>query len=61
MFLLKELNPEVYPRLEKMITERGVWGLKGYFQAIRSEESGESDKDVRVEIDIENILPRQDW
>ena len=61
MFLLKELNPEVYPRLEKMITERGVWGLKGYFQAIRSSESGGSDKTVMVEIDIENILPRQDW
>ena len=59
--LSQKSNPEAYPRLEKMITERGVWGLKGYFQAIRSEESGESDTAVRVEIDIENILPRQDW
>ena len=61
-FLLKAYNPEVYPRLEKMITERGVWGLKGYFQAIRApEESGQTDKTVKVEINIENILPRQDW
>ena len=61
-FLQKEFNPEVYPRLERMITERGVWGLKGYFQAIRShEESGGSDKTVKVEINIENLLPRQDW
>ena len=60
--LQKELNPEVYPRLQKIITERGVWGLKGYFQAIKSPaESGTSDKTVKVEIDIENILPRQDW
>merc|ERR1711990_379437 len=59
-FLQKEFNPEVYPRLERMITERGVWGLKGYFQAIRSpEEAGvESGKTVKVEINIENILPR---
>ena len=60
--LQKELNPEVYPRLHKIITERGVWGLKGYFQAIKSPaESGTSDNTVKVEIDIENILPRQDW
>ena len=60
--LQKELNPEVYPRLQKIITERGVWGLKGYFQAIKSPaESGTSDNTVKVEIDIENILPRQDW
>ena len=61
--LQKELNPEVYPRLHKIITERGVWGLKGYFQAIRSpeEEGVESGKTVKVEINIENILPRQDW
>ena len=61
-YLRKEFNPEVYPRLEKLITERGVWGLKGYFQAIRSpEESGQTGKTVKVEINIENILPRQDW
>ena len=60
--LQKELNPEVYPRLHKIITERGVWGLKGYFQAIKSPaESGTPDKTVKAEIDIENILPRQDW
>ena len=59
-FLLKAYNPEVYPRLEKMITERGVWGLKGYFQAIRSTEDSGQDE-VKVEINIENILPRQDW
>ena len=64
--LQKELNPEVYPRLHKIITERGVWGLKGYFQAIRSpEERGQTEggrqTDVKVEINIENILPRQDW
>ena len=60
--LQKELNPEVYPRLHKIITERGVWGLKGYFQAIRShEDRGGSGKTVKVDINIENILPRQDW
>ena len=62
LYLRKEFNPEVYPRLERLITERGVWGLKGYFQAIRSpEESEQTDKTVKVEINIENILPRQDW
>ena len=62
LYLNKELNPDVFPRLQKLITERGVWGLKGYFQAIKSPaESGTSDNTVKVEIDIENILPRQDW
>ena len=62
LYLNKELNPDVFPRLQKLITERGVWGLKGYFQAIGSHEArGGSGKTVKVEINIENILPRQDW
>ena len=62
LYLHKELNPDVFPRLQKLITERGFMGLKGYFQAIKSpEESGQTDKTVKVEINIDNMLPRQDW
>ena len=61
LYLNKELNPDVFPRLQKLITERGVWGLKGYFQAIKSAEESGQPGTVKLEIDIENILPRQNW
>ena len=61
LYLNKELNPDVFPRLQKLITERGVWGLKGYFQAIKSPEESGQPGTVKLEIDIENILPRQNW
>ena len=59
--LTKELNPEVYSRLQKLITEKGFKGLKGYFKAIKSPEESGQPGTVKMEIDIENILPRQNW
>ena len=64
--LKKEFNEVVHPRLERMIREHGVLGLKGYFHAIvaQSPESVKKDQSselVKMEINIENILPREAW
>ena len=63
--LKKELNEAVHPRLEKIIIEKGVDGLKGFFHAIivpSAIEKKETSKSlVKMEINIENILPREAW
>lgn len=66
--LEKKFNEAVHQRLEQMINERGVDGLKGYFHAIvppsqASEVNRKVDSQglVKVEINIENILPREAW
>ena len=63
--LKKELNETVHPRLEKIIIEKGVDGLKGFFHAIivpSAIEKKETSKSlVKMEINIENILPREAW
>ena len=63
-FLLKkEFNKAVFPELERIIMERGVEGLKGFFHAIVPPASTSANQDglVKVEINLENILPRQTW
>ena len=63
-FLLKkEFNKAAFPKLERIIMERGVEGLKGFFHAIVPPASTSANQDglVKVEINLENILPRQTW
>ena len=68
-FLLKkEFNKAVFSKLERIIIERGVEGLKGFFHAIvppAPTSVGEQEVNhgglVKVEINLENILPRQAW
>ena len=63
--LLKEFNEAVHPRLEKIIIEKGVDGLKGFFHAIKvslaTEKKGNSKRLAKMEINIENILMREAW
>ena len=60
--LWKEFNESVHPRLEKMIMEKGVDGLKGFFHAIKLPSVTEKNKNlVKMEINVENILPREAW
>ena len=68
-FLLKkEFNKAVFPKLERRIMEQGVEGLKGFFHAIVPPSQTSVGKQevnheglVKVEINLENILPRQAW
>ena len=61
-FLLKkEFNKAVFPKLERRIMEQGVEGLKGFFHAIVPPSPTATDGLVKVEINLENILPRQGW
>ena len=63
--MLKEFNEAVHPRLEKIIIEKGVDGLKGFFHAIKvslaTEKKGNSKRLAKMEINIENILMREAW
>ena len=63
--LKKEFNQAVHPRLEKMIREKGVDGVKGYFHAIKVPSANAKKENskmlVKMEINIENILPREAW
>ena len=60
--LLKEFNEAVHPRLEKIIIEKGVDGLKGFFHAIKVPSVTEKNENlVKMEINVENILPREAW
>ena len=61
--LMKEFNEAVHPRLEKMIIEKGVDGVKGFFHAIKVQSAIENKEKrlVKMEINIENILPREAW
>jgi len=54
--LEKKFNDLVHTKLEKLIIDQGVGGLKGYFHAILTKE-GLS----KMEINTENILPRECW
>ena len=60
--LLKKFNEAVHSRLEKMIMEKGVDGLKGFFHAIKVPSVTEKNGNlVKMEINVENILPREAW
>jgi len=56
--LERKSNEDVHPRLEKLIMNQGVDGLKGYFHAILSPTKVNSTK---ININVENILPRESW
>ena len=68
-FLLeKKFNEAVHPKLEKMIMEQGAEGLRGFFHAIvppspasAGNREVNSKSLVKIEINIENILPREAW
>lgn len=43
-----------FKRLEKMVLEKGIWGIEAYCNAKWS-------KEEVLMIDMENVLPFQDW
>ena len=56
----QEYNKQVHPRLEKVIIEQGVMGVKGYFHVIVFPEKMKTNGLIKVELN-EKILPRQPW
>ena len=62
--LEKRFNEEVHSRLEKIIIDRGVDGLKGFFHAINIREKVDKTDQTelfKIEINVDKILPRQAW
>ena len=58
LLLKRESNEEVHSKLEKVICQAGVWGLKGYFHAQISpaREAASTEAVLKMEINIDNIL-----